>query len=88
MDEEDPHKEPLWGETHPFEYWIKVNASHSIEVQEATLFHEAIHAALGVAGLNEILDEKTEEAVVRCLENAFAEIVNVYALGVDSESKS
>lgn len=65
-----------------------MNASHSVETQQSTLFHEAIHAALGVAGLNAVLEDKVEEAVVRCIENAFSEIVDVYALAIDTEPKT
>lgn len=36
-----------------------------------TLRHEMVHASFAMAGLNHILKDEQEEAVVRCLENIF-----------------
>lgn len=36
-----------------------------------TVRHELLHAALAMGGLNHILKEEQEEAVVRCVENLF-----------------
>ena len=75
----------LYGEMHAREFRIDINSSKSREVQEHTLFHEAMHGALDVAGLSSLLDEKVEEAIITCFENAFAHTVNVYALSIDSD---
>lgn len=37
------------------------------------LLHECLHAALFVSGLNELLDHKTEEAIVRAMEHMLTE---------------
>ncbi len=50
---------------------IRVGTQHSIEMQKSTLFHECIHMALAVAGVNQLFNGKVEEAIVRCLEHAF-----------------
>jgi len=36
----------------------------------STLFHESLHASLDISGVSEVLGSRTEEAVVRCIENA------------------
>lgn len=38
------------------------------ELYEATLIHECIHAVLFYSGLNELLTDEKEEAIVRSLE--------------------
>jgi len=38
-----------------------------------TLFHEMIHAALDIGGVGEVLDEKTEEAIAKTIENGLGE---------------
>lgn len=80
-------KEDLYGETDGRARFININASHTREEQESTLFHESVHAALAVAGLDHILSEKTEEALVTCIEHAFSHIVDVYKLGIDTETQ-
>jgi len=42
---------------------------------EDTILHEAIHAVFFYSGLNELLAEDKEEAIVRCLEYNFLPIV-------------
>jgi hypothetical protein len=57
------------GESHATERTIKIKANQKGEEFELTLLHEVIHSILGVSGIAELLDEKTEEAIVICLEN-------------------
>lgn len=42
---------------------------------EFSLFHEVLHIALGLSGVSEVLDDKHEEAVVKCLENGLWPLV-------------
>lgn len=51
-------------ETHPLRITILDD-----EQWREHLLHECLHAALFVAGLNELLDVKTEEAIVRAIEH-------------------
>lgn len=60
-----------YGETQSKDYTIKLNPLHYNE-RKLTILHECIHAAFGVSGLCEILDEKMEEAIAVCIENALA----------------
>lgn len=78
----------LYGETFGRDLRIDINSSISLQMQKDTLFHEAIHAALEVSGLTGLLDDKLEEAIVTCLEHAFAHIVDVSALGIDTGNDS
>ena len=48
---------------------IRINSESSLEMKWHTLFHEVLHAVLGIAGLSEILEEKVEEAVVLSLDH-------------------
>lgn len=50
---------------------IRINNQDPPDEQAATLLHELIHAAFGVAGWDAILNRK-EEACTRMLENALA----------------
>lgn len=49
----------------------KLKAPEKNKAAWETLVHECTHAALAMGGLDHILDESTEEAVVRCLEHMF-----------------
>lgn len=51
---------------------IRLNPRQSKAALESTVFHELIHAALSIGGVNEILSERQEEAVAHCLENLLA----------------
>jgi hypothetical protein len=46
----------------------KISINPTKEDPLATLLHEAVHAALAVGGLSEILEDKLEEAVCRAVE--------------------
>lgn len=59
---------------------IRIHQNLTKEEALSTLFHEAIHASLGISGLNEMLTENQEEAIVRMLEHAFADIVDITKL--------
>lgn len=68
---------------------IRIHQTQSLEQAKATLWHEAIHAAIGLSGLSELLEEKStsgnlEEALVRCMEHAFSDVVDISKLAVDS----
>lgn len=47
---------------------IDKNVLTDPELFQSTLFHECTHAILFYSGLNELLKEDTEEALVRCIE--------------------
>ena len=68
---------------------IRIHQAQSVESAKATLWHEAIHAALGISGLTELLEAKNdslEEAIVRCIEHAFADVVNVDKLSISDKN--
>lgn len=48
---------------------VYVDPHQSMEDQLSTLFHECVHMCLGIGGVSFQLDEKQEEAIVRCLEH-------------------
>ena len=62
------------GESLAEEHEIRLNPCHS-KTSKTTLIHEMIHMCLGISGVTEFLDEKQEEAVCRCLENALADYI-------------
>jgi len=81
--------EELHGQMHPLAFKIDINSIKSRSAQESTLFHEAIHGALDITGLADLIDnEKLEEAIVRCIECAFADVVDIYALSAKMEPAS
>lgn len=68
---------------------IRIHQNQDIESAKATLWHESLHAALGVAGLAELLDHQMsahggtlEEAIVVCLENSFRHAISLDNLAV------
>lgn len=68
----------LYGSTVAREQIIKVDKALSSEQQRQTLFHECVHAALGVSGVTEVLSSKDidiEEAVVTAIENGLWPLV-------------
>lgn len=48
---------------------IFINPKESLNIQESTLFHECLHAALFISGTKHLLKGKEEETVVRSLES-------------------
>lgn len=62
---------------------IRIHQTSDIYAARATLFHEAIHAALTISGQNEMMKEDQEEGLVRCLEHAFMHIVDIDKLALD-----
>lgn len=68
---------------------IRLHQALDLQAAKRTLFHEAIHAALAVSGHKYMLledekdDGKHEEALVRMLEQAFADCMDVSKLAVD-----
>ena len=70
----------IYGDCSVSEKKIRIHQTQSVEAAKHTLWHEAIHAALGLSGITELLDDKNvnlEEAVVRCIEHAFSDVVNL-----------
>ena len=80
-DKTDP-EELLYGATHGREFQIDINSSYPIDIQRKTLFHEAMHGALAVAGLTHLLDDKIEEAIISCFEHAFADHIDMNEMGI------
>lgn len=76
----------LYGDCTPQKGIIRLSQSQTLEEAKATLFHEAVHAALFVSGMNELLGEK-EEALVRCFEHTFSHIVDINKLALDGLDK-
>lgn len=74
--------EHAYGETHGYDRKIIIDKAHPRKTLDRTLFHEAIHAALHVGGAVALLDDKVEEAIVMCMEAAFADIVDIRSLEV------
>lgn len=62
---------------------IRIHQNQTIDEARATLFHEALHAALAISGQNEMLKEDQEEALVRLLEHAFNHIVDIDKLSAE-----
>ena len=62
---------------------IRIHQGLDVDVAKKTLFHEAIHAALGVSGHNEMLKEDQEEAIVRMFEHAFSNCMNLDKISLD-----
>jgi hypothetical protein len=56
------------GQYHHDDRRIDIHSPHPDAMR--TLLHEIIHASLAISGLTEVLGDKTEEAVCRCLEIA------------------
>ena len=73
----DLSKEDLCGDCDVNKRLIRISTAISAEEQVSTLFHECIHAALGLAGINNLFSEEIEEAVVCCIENAFHKSVKL-----------
>ena len=66
----DLSSEDLSGDSHASKKLIRINSKDKIDTQKSTLFHEVIHMALDIGGIGSVLEEKTEEGVVTCIENA------------------
>jgi len=57
---------------------IRVSTHLTNDMMRSTLFHECIHMALAVGGVNQLFNGKVEEAIVRCLEHAFSDWLGVW----------
>ncbi len=73
----DLSKEDLCGDCDTNKRIIRISTHITPDEQVSTLFHECLHAALGIAGINNLLTEEVEEAIVCCIENAFNPHVNI-----------
>jgi len=72
-------KEELYGLTDVQALWIKISLSKNTteELLQKTLFHEVIHATLGMGGQGDTIgDEKIEEGIVVCLENGLWQLMD------------
>lgn len=56
------------------EHYIELCSSLQGDAFERVLLHETMHGILYVSGLTELLDEKTEEAIVLALEHGLSQL--------------
>ena len=70
----------LHGDCDTSRRYIRINASDSPGVQIRTLFHEKLHAILGISGVSNLLSEEVEEAIVVALENGLLSDAGVKSL--------
>lgn len=73
----DLSSEKLNGDSNIDERTIRVHSGLSLKAQRDTLFHECVHMAIGVAGLDNLITGKVEEAIVRCIEHAFSDWITI-----------
>lgn len=62
------------GQTKGDEHQIELCADLKEDAFERVLLHETMHGILYVSGITEILDERTEEAVVLALEHGLSQL--------------
>lgn len=65
----------LYGDFTPSKKIIRINERLTEEEKYQTLMHEAIHAALELAGWSHALSNETEEGIVRAIENGLWPLV-------------
>jgi len=63
------------GDFNSAKHLIRLNGRDSKSEREKTLFHELIHASLFIGGINELLTEELEEAIVRNIEHGIFPIL-------------
>jgi Zn-dependent peptidase ImmA (M78 family) len=68
--------EEMYGDCDVQQRKIRINSAKSLEKQWETLFHEVIHAILGISGHSELLKEDGEEALTRLLEHQLWPLVD------------
>ena len=80
-------KEGEFGEYEQHRYIIKVNKKSDYNEAMQTIFHEAVHAAIHISGLSQILPQNdfmdVEEAIVTCFENAFSDAIDITKKVID-----
>ena len=80
VDSLDEYKESGDGDVHGVtlteEATMLINNSRPLREQQWAKLHESLHAVLSTSGLSQLLDEKTEEAIVTCLENYLVDKIN------------
>ena len=59
----------VWGDCNISELEIRISLDCPEDKLWATLFHETVHACLAIGGLNETLEDRVEESIVRNLEH-------------------
>lgn len=64
-----------FGETDIHNHKIALNPDQSADQLQSTRLHECIHAILQISGLNNMMDDKLEEAIVQAIEHGLAPLV-------------
>lgn len=59
----------VFGECDSGDKVIRLNPSQPDSEVESTIFHELVHAALAIGGVNQLFTSEQEEAIAHCLEN-------------------
>lgn len=75
----------LWGQfiQDKRELHLDIEAFKDQEQADATFFHELVHASIRLSGLNEVMEDALEEAIVRNLEQILWPAVKKWRSGVD-----
>lgn len=66
-----------WGDSNTVHRRIRVASAAPSDQHAQILWHEFVHMVWGVAGTSEVIDEKTEEALVLALEHAWPDVVKL-----------
>ena len=64
-------KDGVYGDCEPLSQTIRIDNTIPIDHQQKVLAHELTHAALRISGLNELVDDKIEEAICVLMETAY-----------------
>ena len=67
----DLEKDGVYGDCEPLSQTIRIDNTIPIDHQHKVLAHELTHAALRISGLNELVDDKIEEAICVLMETAY-----------------
>lgn len=58
-----------WGMGYPDDKLIQISTKLDEDGQWSTFFHECIHMAMMIGGVDSVIDDNISEGVVRCIEN-------------------
>ena len=64
-------KDGVYGDCEPLNQTIRIDNTIPLDQQQKVLAHELTHAALRISGLNELIDDKIEEAICVLMETAY-----------------
>ena len=67
----DLEKDVVYGDCEPLSQTIRIDNTIPLDQQQKVLAHELTHAALRISGLNELIDDKIEEAICVLMETAY-----------------